>query len=121
MGSIQVGEPTTTYSDHGLPLTGISGAGNKPPSPTRASNRKKVQKLLDRIEADIAAGAFDYRRYFPASKNAARFDAAPAVSVRRDRHRTKRARGSADAPLQGLRGNLVSGEGGGVAQVPPDH
>jgi integrase len=33
------------------------------------------------IEADIAAGTFDYRRYFPASKNAARFDAAPAVSV----------------------------------------
>ena len=46
-----------------------------------AANRKKVQKLLDRIEADIAAGTFDYRRYFPASKNAARFDAAPAVSV----------------------------------------
>jgi integrase len=43
-----------------------------------AANRKKVQKVLDRIEADIAAGTFDYRRYFPASKNAARFDAAPA-------------------------------------------
>ena len=49
--------------------------------PDTAANRKKVQKLLDRIEADIAAGTFDYRRYFPASKNAARFDAAPAVSV----------------------------------------
>ena len=49
--------------------------------PDTATNRKKVQKLLDRIEADIAAGTFDYRRYFPASKNAARFDAAPAVSV----------------------------------------
>ena len=46
-----------------------------------AANRKKVQKVLDRIEADIAAGTFDYRRYFPASKNAARFDAAPAVNV----------------------------------------
>jgi integrase len=42
---------------------------------------EEVQKVLDRIEADIAAGTFDYRRYFPASKNAARFDAAPAVSV----------------------------------------
>ena len=49
--------------------------------PDTATNRKKVQKVLDRIEADIAAGTFDYRRYFPASKNAARFDAAPAVSV----------------------------------------
>jgi integrase len=49
--------------------------------PDTAANRKKVQKLLDRIEADIAAGTFDYRRYFPASKNAARFDATPAVSV----------------------------------------
>ena len=49
--------------------------------PDTAANRKKVQKVLDRIEADIAAGTFDYRRYFPASKNAVRFDAAPAVSV----------------------------------------
>ena len=49
--------------------------------PDTAANRKKVQKLLDRIEADIAAGTFDYRRYFPASKNAARFDAAPTVTV----------------------------------------
>ncbi len=49
--------------------------------PDTAANRKKVQKVLDRIEADIAAGTFDYRRYFPASKNAARFDAAPAGTV----------------------------------------
>ena len=49
--------------------------------PDTAMNRKKVQKVLDRIEADIAAGTFDYRRYFPASKNAARFDAAPAGTV----------------------------------------
>jgi integrase len=39
-----------------------------------AANRKKVQKVLDRIEAEIAAGTFDYRRYFPASKNADKFD-----------------------------------------------
>lgn len=38
------------------------------------ANRKKVQKVLDRIEADIASGAFEYRRYFPSSKNAAKFD-----------------------------------------------
>jgi hypothetical protein len=54
----------------GLPLPGTNR------TPDTAANRKKVQKVLDRIEADIAAGTFDYRRYFPASKNAARFDAA---------------------------------------------
>lgn len=41
-----------------------------------AANRKKVQKILDRIEADIAAGTFEYRRYFPGSKNAEKFDEA---------------------------------------------
>jgi integrase len=41
-----------------------------------AANRKRLQKVLDRIEADIAAGAFDYRRFFPGSKNAAKFDPA---------------------------------------------
>mgnify|MGYP000078398890 CR=1 FL=1 len=37
------------------------------------ANRKKLQKVLDRIEADIATGSFDYRRYFPSSALAARF------------------------------------------------
>lgn len=51
-----------------------------------ATNRKRLQKVLDRIEADIAAGTFDYRRYFPGSRNAAKFDAqaqgaAPTVPV----------------------------------------
>ncbi len=47
-----------------------------------AANRKKVQKLLDRIESDIAVGTFDYRRYFPSSKNVTKFDelnGAPAI------------------------------------------
>lgn len=42
--------------------------------PDTATNRNKVQKVLDRIEADIAAGIFEYRRYFPSSKNATKFD-----------------------------------------------
>lgn len=37
-------------------------------------NRKKVQKLIDRIEADIAAGTFNYLSYFPSSKNVMKFD-----------------------------------------------
>lgn len=40
-----------------------------------AVNRKKVQKLVDRIEAEIAAGTFEYSRFFPGSKNAERFSA----------------------------------------------
>lgn len=39
-----------------------------------AANRKRLQKLIDRLEADIAAGTFDYRRFFPGSKNAEKFD-----------------------------------------------
>lgn len=38
-----------------------------------AMNRKKVQRLIDRIEADIAAGTFKYSQYFPSSKNLAKF------------------------------------------------
>lgn len=48
--------------------------------PDNQTNRKRLQKVLDRIEADIAAGSFDYRRYFPASRNAAKFDAPPVAA-----------------------------------------
>ena len=43
------------------------------------ANRKKLQKVLDRIEADIATGSFEYRRYFPSSALAARFGESPAA------------------------------------------
>lgn len=47
-----------------------------------AANRKKVQKVLDRLEAEIAAGTFEYRRFFPGSKNADKFDTPdPTVSA----------------------------------------
>lgn len=42
--------------------------------PDTPSNRKKVQKVLDRIDAEITAGTFEYRRYFPGGKHAAKFD-----------------------------------------------
>lgn len=32
------------------------------------TNRKKMQKVLDRIEEEISLGTFDYTRYFPGSK-----------------------------------------------------
>ena len=51
--------------------------------PDTGTNRKKVQKLIDKIESDISINAFAYDRYFPNSKNAARFAEAPmATSVK---------------------------------------
>ena len=46
-----------------------------------SANRKKVQKVLDRLEAEMAAGTFDYRRFFPGSKNAERFDETPPATL----------------------------------------
>ena len=44
--------------------------------PDTSANRKKLQKVLDRIESEIAAGTFDYRQFFPTSRQAAKFDPA---------------------------------------------
>ena len=38
-----------------------------------ASNRKKVEKLLERVEAKIKFGEFDYAEYFPGSRNITKF------------------------------------------------
>ena len=40
--------------------------------PDTASNRAKLQKLLDRIEYEIRTGTFDYARTFPGSRMAAK-------------------------------------------------
>lgn len=37
------------------------------------ANRKKVEKVLEKIEADIEKGTLDYSRYFPTSKLVKRF------------------------------------------------
>ena len=37
------------------------------------SNRKKLEKILERIETDIKFGTFDYAKSFPGSKNIAKF------------------------------------------------
>ncbi|NJA89814.1 site-specific integrase [Rhodocyclus tenuis] len=44
--------------------------------PDTHPNRKRLQKLLDAIEAEIQAGTFNYRKYFPDSRLAARFEGA---------------------------------------------
>ena len=36
--------------------------------PDTPANRKKLQKVLDRIEAEISSGTFVYESYFPNSK-----------------------------------------------------
>jgi integrase len=42
------------------------------------ANRKRLEKALDKIEADIAAGTFDYSATFPGSRNIPARDPAPA-------------------------------------------
>ena len=49
--------------------------------PDTSANRKRLEKILEKIEIDIAAGSFDYRRYFPASRNAAKFEQAPMAEA----------------------------------------
>lgn len=41
------------------------------------ANRRTMQQVLDKIEAEITLGTFDYGRYFPGSKNAPRLSPAP--------------------------------------------
>jgi integrase len=40
------------------------------------ANRKKLETLLKRIEAEITLGSFDYQAYFPGSNNVAKFQQA---------------------------------------------
>ncbi len=49
--------------------------------PDTVANRKKIQKVLDAIEADIATGTFEYRKYFPSGKSADKFEAKTKPSV----------------------------------------
>nr|MBV6629530.1 site-specific integrase [Oceanococcus sp. HetDA_MAG_MS8] len=42
--------------------------------PDNATNRKRMEKVLARIEGDIVEGVFDYARYFPDSRRARDFD-----------------------------------------------
>ena len=47
--------------------------------PDTAANRKRMQAMLSRIEAEITLDTFDYAATFPGSKNAARFAQAPTA------------------------------------------
>ena len=39
-----------------------------------SANRKRLEKVLTKIETEISLGTFDYQRFFPGSKNAEKFD-----------------------------------------------
>ena len=41
--------------------------------PDTPANRKKLEKILDRIELEVKTGTFDYGRFFPGSRMAPRF------------------------------------------------
>ena len=45
--------------------------------PDTAANRKKVQNLLERVEAKILLGEFDYASFFPGSRNLKRVQSEP--------------------------------------------
>jgi len=42
--------------------------------PEGTGNRKRMEKRMDAIESEISLGTFNYRDFFPNSKNAAKFD-----------------------------------------------
>jgi len=48
--------------------------------PDTPANRKKLEKVLDKIESEIAAGTFVYVNYFPNSKAVKRLDRASALA-----------------------------------------
>ena len=41
--------------------------------PDNPANRKRAKQILERIEAEITLGTFDYAKYFPKSKRAEQF------------------------------------------------
>ena len=41
--------------------------------PDTPANRKKLEKILERIEAEITLGSFDYATYFPQSSRVQEF------------------------------------------------
>jgi integrase len=45
------------------------------------ANHKRLQKVLNKIEEDIATGTFDYTKTFPTSKMAARFAGTATTAV----------------------------------------
>ena len=49
--------------------------------PDTPANRKRLEKVLSKIEAEITAGTFDYASTFPGSRNIPAREPAPAPAV----------------------------------------
>jgi integrase len=63
MGSIRVrGETGRLYFDFRY---GCARCREQTALPDTPGNRKKLEKILERIEAEITLGTFEYQRYFP--------------------------------------------------------
>jgi integrase len=60
-----------------------------------ATNRKRVMKLIDKIEAEISLGTFEYHRFFPGSKNAAKFNSSADAESNAKRVEDKQSEGEA--------------------------
>jgi len=52
------------------------------------ANRKKLQRILQKIEAEIIVGTFDYSRYFPNSPRASKFEQLEKKGRPTNRHGT---------------------------------
>lgn len=72
-----------TRTDSGLLFFDFRYKGNRCREQTtledNKTNRIKMEKILKKIEEDIEADVFEYRRYFPNSKLAGKFDSPQAV------------------------------------------
>lgn len=66
------------------------------------ANRKKLQKILERIETEIKLGTFDYARFFPGSRMATKLATGPAVMP---------MPASSPAVLAAAQANVVTAEG----------
>lgn len=49
------------------------------------ANRRKLEEMMKRIDAEITLGTFDYQKHFPGSKNAQKFEAAEQAPTNRAR------------------------------------
>lgn len=52
-----------------------------------AANRKKLERILEKIEAEITLGSFDYGRYFPDSPRAKTLSKRALTTLARISHR----------------------------------
>lgn len=52
------------------------------------SNRKKLESILQKVEAEITLGTFEYHRYFPGSPKAQKFTKQAGIQKAREAHDT---------------------------------